>query len=216
MADAMENDPLNEDLPDFDEDDEELAPEDLARQEMETAMTWIGFEPGQQASALADELGSLKNLASFGVTDIKNMVKDGVTYGNNRKLKFPTGHQFHLKALIEWTKDRKKLNEPISLASSGIATQDEFISAIELSLSRKEIREVGEKTLEAQLKIASPGKLKDEKIWEDWVTGLQTTLTLMRGVTGVPLVYVIRRDETPPEGEVYASFDEECIVKGMD
>jgi hypothetical protein len=35
----------------------------------------------------------------------------------------------------------------------------------------------------------------------------------MRGVTGVPLVYVIRRDETPPEGEVYASFDEECIAK---
>ncbi len=208
----MENDPLNADLSES-EDEEELAPEVLARQELETAMTWIGIEPGQQTSALADELGSMKYLPSFTATDITNMTKTGVTYGNNRKMKFTLGQKKHLQALLAWAKDRKKLNEPISLASSGITTVDEFISAIELAQSREDIRGIEDKTLEAQIKIASPGKLKDEKIWEDWMTGLQTTLTLMRGVTGVPLVYVIRPDETAPEGEVYASFDEECIAK---
>lgn len=208
----MEEDPFIEDPAEVEEPYEELDQDDLAKQEMELAMMWIGFEPGLQVSALVEELGSLKNLHSFNATDITNMIKAGVTYGNNRKLKFPTRHRKHLVALIEWAKDRKKLNEPISLASASIETQETFITAIELAQFRKDIRTVEEKTLEAQLKIASPGKLKDEKIWEDWVTGLQTTLTLIRGVTGVPLVYVIRRDETPPEGEVYASFDEDCIA----
>ena len=74
-------DPLNEDLPDFDEEDDALAPEDIERQELETAMKWIGYTPDQQAAALADKLGSLPDFASFTtIADIKNMVKDGATY----------------------------------------------------------------------------------------------------------------------------------------
>lgn len=206
---------MNEGLPDVDEEEEDaLVPEDIARQETLQALRWIGFETGTQAEALADELGNLSDFVTLTDEDIKNMIKDGVTFGGTRtKVRFPTKPRKRLVSIIEWAKDRIKLNEPVSLANSGIETKDEFINAIKLAYSRKTIRELEKDTLEAQLKVASPGKLKDEKSWEDWVTGLETTLTLIRGVTEVPLVYVIRRDKSPPDGEVYASFDEECVAK---
>jgi hypothetical protein len=152
MADAMEDDSFAGDPEDaVQEPEEELDQDEQARNDLRLALIWIGFEPGQQVTAVAEELGSLKNLQSFNATDIKNMIKDGVTYGgNNRKLKFPTAHQKHLVALIEWVKDRKKINEPISLTSAGLNTLDTFISAIELAQFRKDIRTVEDKTLDAQ------------------------------------------------------------------
>lgn len=212
MADAMDDDPvLEQELPDF--DDGNPAPNAADRIELEMVLRWIGYDSDLQISALADELGSLQEFSSYSYKDISAMVKDGVSYGQNRKLKFPLSRQKSLKQMIDWAKDRKKLDEPVSLFSAGIDTQAKFLRAIKLAYDRKEIRDKEKDAHEAQLKTASPGKLKDEKIWEDWLTGLHTTLTLMRGVTDVPLSYVIRRDVTPKEGEVYESFDEECIAK---
>jgi hypothetical protein len=66
---------------------------------------------------------------------------------------------------------------------------------------------------DAQLKVASLGKLKDEeRVWEDWLTGLHTTLTLMQGVTDVPLIVHDKEIPTPGE-QYYNSFDEECVAK---
>jgi hypothetical protein len=78
---------------------------------------------------------------------------------------------------------------------------------------RREFREKAKDAQDAQLKAALPGKLKDKNVWEDWLTGLQTTLTLIRVVTDVPLLYVIRENETPTTGETYFTYDEECIAK---
>jgi hypothetical protein len=149
------------------------------RLELEEALTWIGYAAAQQVTALADELGSLKEFGNYSYKDISAMVKDGVRYGINQKLKFPLTRQKRLKQVIDWAKDRQRINEPISLAAAAITTQAQFLSAIKLAHERKEIREKEKDAHDAQLKAASPGKLKDEKIWEDWLTGLQTMLTLM-------------------------------------
>ena len=202
--------PVQLDEPMSDSEDEDVDP---SREELERVLGWIGYDTEPQVTALADELGSLKKFSTYSTKDLAAMVKDGVTYGANRKLKFPLARQKHLKQIIDWAKDRLKLNEPVSLASANIDDQDEFLEAIQMAQERKEIREKEKDTHDSQLKAANPGKLKDEKDWEAWLTGLQTTLTLMRGVTDVPLLYVIRDDITPLEGVEYESFDEECIAK---
>ena len=214
MAEANEPESPADDDSDPEEMDEVSEPGAGAdRLELEQVLVWIGYTVHQQVSALADELGTLREFSTYSYKDISAMVKDGVTYGINRKLKFPLTRQKYLKQVIDWAKDRQRINEPISLVAAAITTQAQFLSAIKLAHERKEIREKEKDAHDAQLKAASPGKLKDEKIWEDWLTGLQTTLTLMRGVTDVPLIYVIRDDETPVPGMTYESFDEECIAK---
>lgn len=72
------------------------------------------------------------------------------------------------------------------MASDKYNTQGKFLAAIRLSHDRKVIRDKEKDAHEAQLTSASPGILKYEKDWDDWLTGLPTTLTLMRGVTDVP------------------------------
>ena len=53
-----------------------------------------------------------------------------------------------------------------------------FITAITDAGLRREFREKAKDAHNAQLKAALPGKLKDEKVWEDWLTGLHIwTLT---------------------------------------
>jgi hypothetical protein len=36
---------------------------------------------------------------------------------------------------------------------------------------------------------------------------------MLYGVNGVPLVYVIRKNEVPEERKIYANFTQECIEK---
>lgn len=50
-------------------------------------------------------------------------------------------------------------------------------------------------------------------MWDNWLTGLQTVLTLMRGVTDIPLIFVVRKDDKADPGDYFESFDEECIAK---
>ena len=187
--------------------------DDPGRDELELALLWIGFNDPLQRRALVDELGTLQSFGSFTEKGILAMIKDGVIYQGRTKVKFPMSKQTYLKMMIDWAKDRKKINAPITLVDAGLTSPKRFISAITEAGLRREFREKAKDAHDTQLKAASPGKLKDEKNWEDWLTGLQTTLTLIRGVTDVPLLYVIRDNEFPTPGEVYHTFDEECIAK---
>jgi hypothetical protein len=185
--------------------------------DMALAMSWIGYPAGDTASpeALAIELGKFRNLAGFSHQDINTIFvnKDGVKNARGVKLKFPLIIQKNLRGLLDYAHDCARINSVVSLAAAGIDTPEKFREEIYAAAERKEIRKKEKDAHAAQLKIASPGKLKDEKSWADWLTGLQTTLSLIRGAKDVPLSYVIREHVVPPAGESYATFDEECIAK---
>lgn len=184
------------------------------RTELEQVLAWIGYDTDEEVAALADELASLKEFCNYSYKEIAAMVKDGVTYKSNNKtvkLKFPMSIQLSLKKMIDWAQDKKKVGESATL--DGITNRASFMKAINLARERKVIRDKEKDAHEAQIKAASPGKLKDSKMWDEWLTGLQTMLTLMRGVTDVPLIYVVRQEPTPKPGDTFESFDEECIAK---
>ena len=46
-------------------------------------------------------------------------------------------------------------------------------------------------------KTADPGKLKDEKKWPDWEPAIMNYLSMIPGVRGVPLLYVVRENDAP-------------------
>lgn len=185
--------------------------------DMAAAMSWIGYKDTDVLSpaALTSELGDFGTLATYSHTDISSLWtnKDGVKNVRGVKLKFTLRIMTNLKGLLDWAHDRKRINSVVSLAAAGIDTPEKFCVAIYAATERREIRLKEKDAHAAQLKVASPGKLKDEKSWSAWLTGLQTTLSLIRGVKDVPLSYVIREHVVPPEGVEYATFEEECIAK---
>jgi hypothetical protein len=85
--------------------------------------------------------------------------------------------------------------------------------------NRKELKSKNE----AALKEASPGKLKGESSWETWKEGLRTYLSMLPGVRGVPLNYVIRENDNPRHDLVnwrsdnFLAITVECApLTGMD
>jgi hypothetical protein len=60
-------------------------------------------------------------------------------------------------------------------------------------------------------KAANPGKFKDERKWPDWSKAFINLLTVILGVTGIPLAYVVRNEEEPDDEAEYVNFNERMI-----
>ena len=91
--------------------------------------------------------------------------------------------------MIHWVQDFSRvsdtpniddLDEESSRAALGVAAQ---ISAIRKQ-EAKDASSVSSK--------ASPGKLKDDRKWNEWITGFENILLTILGVNGVPISYVVR------------------------
>ena len=76
-----------------------------------------------------------------------------------------------------------------------------FMRAIAVASQRDLIRDKESKDASAVSAEASPGKLKDERKWTEWIVGFKNMLSTVLGVNGVPLSYFLRKKEaTEPEG----------------
>jgi hypothetical protein len=83
--------------------------------------------------------------------------------------------------------------------------------AIRESAKREVIREAAKENAETLAKGASPGSLTGEKFWDKWKAGLENQLSMLYGVNGVPLFYIIREKEVPEEGKVYTSSPKSAL-----
>ena len=79
--------------------------------------------------------------------------------------------------------------------------KEPFTRSIAVAAQRVLIREKKSKDASAVSAEASPGKLKDERKWTEWIAGFENILSTILGVNGVTVSYVIREKEaTKPEG----------------
>jgi hypothetical protein len=60
-------------------------------------------------------------------------------------------------------------------------------------------------------KAVNPGKFKGERKWPEWEQAFVNYLSVIPGVNGVPLSYVIREEEQPLAGMVYETHNEILI-----
>ena len=66
--------------------------------------------------------------------------------------------------------------------------------------------------VDTNTKMADPGKFKEECKWLEWSKAFMNYLSVIPGVNGVPLSYVIHESE-PEDGAVYDSFNEHMIAR---
>jgi len=113
-----------------------------------------------------------------------------------------------LKATLHWVQDFARVSEVPTL--DGL-TQESFKAAISIAAQRADIRKKEAKDTSSVSSEASPGKLKDNKKWQEWITGCKNMLSTLLGVSGVPLLYVIReKEKAEPEG--HNTFVQKCIA----
>ena len=175
------------------------------------SLIWIGYDV-VQAQVLEDELGDLMTMGTARGTEIADVLK---TYATRTvaagRITSGLVRIKRMQALAHWVRDFKRVNREVTIEGLDAAT---FLAALAVSEERARARDADKDTAEARAKEASPGKLTSEKDWEKWETRLVNQLSILHGVLGVPLVYVIREeDHDPDQDRVFGTFTEECIAK---
>jgi len=180
--------------------------------DMEQAVSWIGFNTNIQRNAIVAELGD--DLVDIGNMTIKEMGELADSYAkrtvNDGRFIFGLQRTKRLRAFIHWVQDFRRTSE--APTTDGL-TQDTFRAALNTSAERATIRKQEGESSDQISRNASPGKLKDERKWDEWITQLENMLSTINGVNNVPLSYVIRTDETADPTTTYATFVERCIAR---
>ena len=79
------------------------------------------------------------------------------------------------------------------------------------ALSLAQIRKSDIELVTTNSKAADPGKFKDERKWPEWEKAFINYLSVIPGVNGIPLSYVVQELENPTPGREYATFNERMI-----
>ena len=172
-------------------------------------LQWIGFNPAQ-ATRLHEEFGDFDAIEDLSKKDINNLA---TSYASRPiaagRIHFGLVKTKRLQSLVHWVADFGRINEEPTIV--GLA-RDTFLEALKLAQERAEIRASEGDTAQARAKEASPGKLKSEKDWDKWEPAFENQLSVLPGVSGVPLLYVIREEESPDQEATYATFQEHTIA----
>jgi hypothetical protein len=124
----------------------------------------------------------------------------------NGRMTFGLGRIKKLIGVMHWIQDFYRVNEEPDHAQF-----DEH--ALAEALYRAQIRKSDLDLVATNSKAAEPGKFRDERKWPEWEDSFVNYLSVIPGVNGVPLAYVVREDAEPDEGAVYLNFTERMIAK---
>ncbi|KAI2496262.1 hypothetical protein MHU86_18266 [Fragilaria crotonensis] len=81
------------------------------------------------------------------------------------------------------------------------------------ALSLAQIRKSDVDLVVTNTKAADPGKFKDERKWPEWEKAFTNYLSVIPGVSGIPLAYIVREEEEPEDNFIYATFNERVIKR---
>jgi Tfp pilus assembly protein PilO len=96
--------------------------------------------------------------------------------------------------LLHWAKDFGRVSEKPTI--SGL-NQDDFMNQLEIAIERADYRSRASEQLSTRAKESDPGPLKSEKEWKDWEQKFSNYAGCHFGSAGVPLSYVIRKNDDP-------------------
>ena len=103
-----------------------------------------------------------------------------------------------IKSLMHWVQDFTRVDKVPTFKE---LDKESFTRAIAVLVHRELIWSKESKDASAVSAEASPGKLKDERKWAEWIAGFENMPSTILGVNGVTFSYVIREKEaTEPEG----------------
>ena len=176
---------------------------------MNQVLIWIGFDVVANRQALRSEIAEIKDMVDLTEKDITELQESYAKRTQNAgRMYFGLQRTKRLKATLHWVQDFARVSEVPTLEG---LTQESFKAAISIAAQRADIRKKEAKDASSVSSEASPGKLKDDKKWQEWITGFENMLSTLLGVNGVPLLYVIReKEEAEPEG--HNTFVQKCIA----
>jgi hypothetical protein len=139
--------------------------------------------------------------------DIRDMAEEFSKRTNaNGRINFGLGRIKKLTGVMYWIQDCHR--------TSDIPDHNNFNEqALADAQSRALIRKSDVDLVDTNTKAADPGKFKDERKWPEWEKAFVNYLSVIPGVNGVPLSYVVREVAEPEDDLEYETFSERMIAR---
>jgi hypothetical protein len=165
----------------------------------------IGFDEDECGGIMEAGLSQFEDFCYLVEKDIRDMAdefgKRSIAQG---RIVFGLGRTKKLTGVMHWVQDRFRANDVPDHA-------DFNEPALYEALSLAQIRKSDIDLLDTNTKAANPGKFKDERKWPEWEKAFINYLSVIPGVSGIPLSYIVRDEEFPVAGIVYATFNDRMV-----
>jgi hypothetical protein len=165
----------------------------------------VGFEDNETAGIMEAGLSEFEDFRYLVEKDIRDMADEfGKRTAANGRIFFGIGRTKKLTGAMHWVQDCYRAND--------IPNHEDFTLEVLLeALSLAQIRKSDLELVVTNTKVADPGKFKDERKWPEWEKAFTNYLSVIPGVSGIPLSYIVRENEEPEDGQVYATFNERMV-----
>lgn len=166
----------------------------------------IGFNlPIERESIMAAGLSEFSDFRFIEEKDIRDMSEE---FGKRNiaagRIVFGIGRIKRMIGAMHWVQDCYR--------ASDVPRHEDFNEDILLeALSLAKVRKTDIDLVDTNAKAVNPGKFKDERKWPEWERAFENYLSVIPGVNGVPLSYVIREVEAPLAGMMYETHNERLI-----
>ena len=182
----------------------------LESAKINSVLEWIGFNHNDdRKSIIENAFASFSEVQSLNNGDISTLAKDfSSRTATNGRINFGIRRIKRLQNFVHWVHDHKRTSTVPSIENM---TAETFIQSLETSGLRAEVRKKMIEDSAASSKEATPGPLKSEQVWSEWLPKFTNYLSTILGIDGVPLSYVIRDNEEPDRVGPFANFNEQCI-----
>ena len=168
----------------------------------------IGFnDAGERDSIMEAGLNQFEDFRYLVDKDIRDMADDfGKRTQANGRIVFGMGRTKKLMGVMHWVQDCYR--------ASDIPNHTSFNDEVLLeALGLAQVRKSDIDLVATNAKAVDPGKFKDERKWPEWEKAFTNYLAVIPGVSGIPLSYVIRKEDTPDDERTYESFNERMICR---
>lgn len=177
------------------------------QQDMADFFDVVGFhDPDERFRLIEAGLASCEDFRYLVEKDVRDMAEEFSKRAvANGRIIFGIGRIKRLSGLMHWVQDCFRTNtDPHNV----VFDED----ALNEALSRALVRKADIDLVDTNSKAADPGKFKDERKWNEWSKAFMNYLSVIPGVNGVPLSYVIREVEHPDIGARYLTFTDRMIA----
>ena len=166
------------------------------------ALATCGLDAAQRGAIVAEGFTTLSEFGRMRNKDLAQMVRritslpvarGGVRIGQVQLRK--------MEALVYWVKDRRRRSQDLVVEDFTEATLEDCLDKMDLEERESEEADAA--------KAVSPGKLQSGTGWVQWEIAFVNYLSGIKGIAGIPLNYVVRKDL--PAGHTFVS-DEERLV----
>jgi hypothetical protein len=166
----------------------------------------IGFEGANERDNIMDAgLAQFEDFRYLVEKVIRDMADEfGKLAQANGRIVFGLGRTKKLVGVMHWVQD-------CCYRASNIPNHEHFDEE-ELfeALSMAQIRRSDMELVATNSKAADPGTFKDERKWPEWEKAFTNYLSVIPGVSGIPLS-VVREQDEPTPGMEYSTFNERMV-----